>query len=73
VVIVKVFSQPPSSQFVTELLVNMGWAHENMPGREVRAIALMPSVPDELRFAAKTVPGIKLATYEYKLVFTPVK
>jgi hypothetical protein len=73
IVIVKVFTQPPGNQFITDLLVDMGWAHENIQGREVRAIALMPSVPDELRFAAKTIPGIKLATFEYKLVFTPVK
>ena len=73
VVIVKVFTEPPDNKFVTDLLVNMGWAHENLQGRDIRAIVLMPSVPDDLRFAVKTVPGIKLATYEYKLVFTPVK
>ncbi len=73
IVILKVFTQPPGHQFITDLLVNIGWANENLAGKEVRAIVLSPVIPDELRFAAKSIPGVKLATYEYKLVFTPVK
>jgi len=73
IVILKVFTQPPGHQFLTDLLVNIGWANENMAGKEVRAIVLSPVIPDELRFAAKSIPGVKLATYEYKLVFSPVK
>lgn len=73
IVILKVFTQPPGHQFITDLLVNIGWANENMGGKEVRAIVLSPVIPDELRFAAKSIPGVKLVTYEYKLVFSPVK
>jgi len=71
-VLVKIFSEPPGHDVVTDLLINMGWAHENVEKKQVRAIVLTPKVPDELRYAAKSVPGIKLMTFEYKLVFTPV-
>jgi hypothetical protein len=73
IVILKVFTQPPGHQFITDLLVNIGWANENLGGKEVRAIVLSPVIPNELRFAAKSIPGVKLATYEYKLVFSQVK
>ncbi len=73
IVILKVFTEPPGHQFITDLLVNIGWANENMGGKEVRAIVLSPVIPNELRFAAKSIPGVKLATYEYKLVFSPIK
>jgi hypothetical protein len=73
IVILKVFTEPPGHQFITDLLVNIGWANENMGGKEVRAIVLSPVIADELRFAAKSIPGVKLATYEYKLVFSQVK
>lgn len=73
IVILKVFTEPPGHQFITDLLVNIGWANENLGGKEVRAIVLSPVIPNELRFAAKSIPGVKLATYEYKLVFSPVK
>ncbi|MCD6282760.1 hypothetical protein J7J84_04035 [bacterium] len=71
-VIVKVFDSPPGQQVVTDLLVNLGWAHEQMKERKVRAIILSPEIPDELRFATRTVPDIKIMTYEYKLVFSAV-
>ncbi|OGK12141.1 MAG: hypothetical protein A2Y63_05535 [Candidatus Riflebacteria bacterium RBG_13_59_9] len=71
-VIIKLFSEPPDNQFITSLLVNLGWAHENMKNRKVRAIVLAPQMPDQVRFAAKSVPDIKLMTYEYKLVFSEV-
>ncbi len=72
-VIVKVFDRPPEQQVITDLLVNLGWAHEQMKDRKVRAIILAPEVPDALRFATKTVPNIKIMIYEYKLVFSPVE
>jgi len=71
-VILKVFSQPPGHQFITDLLVNLGWAKEHLENRDARAIVLTPKATDELRFAVRSVPGIKLMTYEYKLVFTAV-
>ena len=71
-VLVKIFGEPPGHDVVTDLLINMGWAHENVEKKQVRAIVITPKVSDELRYASKSVPGIKLMNFEYKLVFTPV-
>jgi len=71
-VVVKIFGEPPGHDVVSDLLINMGWAHENVEKKQVRAIVLTPKVPDELRYSAKSVPGMKLMTFEYKLVFTAV-
>ena len=71
-VIIKVFEGPPDQKAITDLLVNLGWAHEQMKDRKVRAVILAPEVPDEIRFATKTVPDIKIMTFEYKLVFSAV-
>jgi|GEM_PF-2059115 len=71
-VIIKVFEGPPDQKAITDLLVNLGWAHEQMKDRKVRAFLLAPEVPDEIRFATRTVPDIKILTFEYKLVFSPV-
>jgi hypothetical protein len=71
-VILKVFVEPPAHQVITDLLVNLGWAHENLKDRKVRAVILAPQFPDELRFAVRTVSDVKLMTYEYRLVFSAV-
>ncbi len=71
-VIIKVFTEPPGHQIITDLLVNLGWAHENLKDRKVRAVILAPEFPDEIRFAVRTVSDIRLMTYEYKLVFSAV-
>ncbi|OPX23931.1 MAG: hypothetical protein B1H03_00025 [Planctomycetales bacterium 4484_113] len=59
---------------IGNLCAQLGWVQENLAGnRKVRSIILTSGPSEQLKYAARAVPGVELMHYEFKFEIKPVK
>ena len=62
-----------SDDIVTQLVRHMGWVRENLAdGRAVEGVVLTPALDERLRYAAMSVPNVRLLRYETRFEIAPL-